>query len=246
MLLAHSSGLPAYIKLFQQAHSRATLLELCVRVPLEVSPGSRTEYSDIGFILLGELLQRVARESLDTLCGREIFGPLNMKSTGFCPSAQLRGSIPPTRNDEDFRHRVIQGEVHDENASVMDGVAGHAGAFGNTSDLMKFSACMLGQGPQWFLPETVGLFTTRQPSPGTSRALGWDTPSVPSQSGKHFSPHSFGHLGYTGTSLWIDAKRSIEITLLTNRTWPENVSKLIKQIRPQFHDAVMEEILKTR
>jgi serine-type D-Ala-D-Ala carboxypeptidase len=245
MLLAHSSGLPAYVKLFQQAKTRATLLELCFRVPLEVSPGTRAEYSDIGFILLGELLQRVAHESVDTFCAREIFGPLNMKSTRFCPAAELRGSIPPTCNDQDFRHRVIQGEVHDENASVMGGVAGHAGAFGSTLDLMKFSACMLGQGPQLFLPSTIELFTRRQPSPpGTSRALGWDTPSPPSQSGKHFSPNSYGHLGYTGTSLWIDRGRGIAIALLTNRTWPDNQSKLIKQIRPQFHDAVMEELLK--
>jgi serine-type D-Ala-D-Ala carboxypeptidase len=245
MLLAHSSGLPAYVKLFQQAQLRATLLELCFQVPLEVSPGTRAEYSDIGFIILGELLQRVARESLDTFCARAIFGPLNMKSTRFCPAAQLRDSIPPTRNDQDFRHRVIQGEVHDENASVMGGIAGHAGAFGNTADLMKFSACMLDQGPRVFAPDTIELFTSRQASPaGTSRALGWDTPAAPSQSGKHFSRHSFGHLGYTGTSLWIDRERGIGIALLTNRTWPDNQSKLIKQIRPQFHDAIMEEVLK--
>jgi CubicO group peptidase (beta-lactamase class C family) len=245
MLLAHSSGLPAYVKLFQQAQTRATLLELCFRVPLEVSPATRSEYSDIGFILLGELLQRLTHESLDTFCAREIFDPLNMKSTRFCPAAQLRGSIPPTRNDQDFRHRVIQGEVHDENASVMGGVAGHAGAFGNTADLVKFSASSLGQGPQLFLQETIDLFTHRRSSPaGTSRALGWDTPSAPSQSGKYFSPHSFGHLGYSGTSLWIDGERGIAIALLTNRTWPDNQSKLIKQIRPQFHDAVMEELLK--
>lgn len=245
MLLAHSSGLPAYVKLFQRTQVRETLLELCFKVPLEVNPGTRAEYSDIGFIILGELLQRVADESLDTFCSRKIFGPLNMKSTRFCPAAQLRDSIPPTCNDQDFRHRVIQGEVHDENASVMGGVAGHAGVFGDTADLMKFSACMLDLGPQLFAPETIELFISRQPSPaGTSRALGWDTPSAPSQSGKHFSRHSFGHLGYTGTSLWIDRERGIAIALLTNRTWPDNQSKLIKQIRPQFHDAVMEEVLK--
>jgi CubicO group peptidase (beta-lactamase class C family) len=104
---------------------------------------------------------------------------------------------------------------------------------------------MLNQGPGVFAPETIALFTRRQASPaGTSRALGWDTPSAPSQSGKHFSRHSFGHLGYTGTSLWIDRERGIAIALLTNRTWPDNQSKLIKQIRPQFHDAIMEEVLK--
>jgi len=245
MLLAHSSGLPAYVKLFERARTRESLLDLAFKVSLEIAPGTRAEYSDIGFILLGELLQRITGEPLDAFCAREVFMPLKMRSTRFCPPAQFRTSIPPTRDDREFRHRVIQGEVHDENASVMGGIAGHAGAFGNTVDLMKFSACMLGHVPQLFSPETTAFFTRRQQSPsGTSRALGWDTPSVPSQSGSRFSPRSFGHLGYTGTSLWIDAECGVAIALLTNRTWPDNQSKLIKQVRPQFHDAVMEEVLK--
>ena len=246
MLLAHSSGLPAYVKLFQQAHDRASLLDLAYKVPLEVDPGKHAEYSDIGFILLGELLERIAGEPLDCFCAREIFSILEMKSTFFRPAAHLRGAIPPTVEDRDFRRRIVQGEVHDENASVMGGVSAHAGVFSNTADLMKFSKTLLGQGARLFRPETIALFTRRQPSPkGTSRALGWDTPSPPSQSGRHFSTYSFGHLGYTGTSLWIDGERQIAIALLTNRTWPDRQSQLIKQIRPDFHDAVMEELLKT-
>jgi len=245
MLLAHSSGLPAYVRLFQHASDPQSLLKLGLQVSLEVDPGSRAEYSDIGFILLGEILRRIAGESLDSFCAREIFSTLGMKSTFFRPADDLRQAIPPTVDDQEFRRRVIQGEVHDENASVMGGVSGHAGVFSNTTDLMKFSATMLRHGVQLFRPETIALFTHRQSSPpGTSRALGWDTPSVPSQSGKHFSPHSFGHLGYTGTSLWIDGERAIAITLLTNRTWPDRQSQLIKQVRPAFHDAVMEEVLK--
>ena len=245
MLLAHSSGLPAYVKLFQQASDQASLLKLAFYVPLEITPGSRSEYSDIGFILFGELLQRITGESLDSLCAREIFSALGMKSTFFRPATRLRSTIPPTVDDQDFRRRVIQGEVHDENASVLGGVSGHAGVFSNTADLMKFCTSILGHGQQLLRPETVALFTRRQPSPrGTSRALGWDTPSTPSQSGKHLSPHSFGHLGYTGTSLWIDGERGIAIALLTNRTWPDRQSQLIKQVRPRFHDAVMEELLK--
>ena len=245
MLLAHSSGLPAYVKLFQQATDRESLLRLVLRVPLEHDPETHAEYSDIGFILLGELLERVAGERLDAFCTREIFVPLKMQSTLFCPKPELRSAIPPTRDDQDFRHRVVQGEVHDENASVMGGVSGHAGLFSNTADLMKFSSTMLGLGTQVFRPQTIELFTQRQTTPaGTSRAIGWDTPSSPSQSGKYFSKRSFGHLGYTGTSLWIDAERSIAIALLTNRTWPDNQSRLITQFRPAFHDAVMEELLK--
>jgi CubicO group peptidase (beta-lactamase class C family) len=110
---------------------------------------------------------------------------------------------------------------------------------------MKISACMLGRGPQLWSPETRELFTRRRSAPiGTSRALGWDTPSAPSQAGKYFSSRSFGHLGYTGTSLWIDGEREIAIALLTNRTWPDNQSQLIKQVRPAFHDAMMEELLR--
>ena len=244
MLLAHSSGLPAYVRLFERAADRPSLLRLALQVPLEAAPGTRSEYSDIGFIILGEILQKIAGESLGSLCMREIFRPLKMNSTGFCPPAHLRSTIPPTRNDLDFRHRVIQGEVHDENASVLGGVAGHAGVFSNTSDLMQFSECMLGGASRLFKPETIKLFTQQQLSPaGTSRALGWDTPSQPSQSGAHFSSNSFGHLGYTGTSLWIDSERGIAIALLTNRTWPDNQSQLIKKVRPQFHDAIMEELL---
>jgi CubicO group peptidase (beta-lactamase class C family) len=164
-----------------------------------------------------------------------------MSSALFCPRLETRKEIPPTLDDRSFRHRVIQGEVHDENASVMGGVAGHAGLFGSTDDAINFAACLLGCGPQLFRPETIDLFTRRRPAPpGTSRALGWDTPSSPSQSGKYFSPRSFGHLGYTGTSVWIDGERRIAIALLTNRTWPDNQAQEIKQIRPVFHDSVME------
>ena len=245
MLLAHSSGLPAYEKLFLRAGERTSLLQLAFQVALEADPRTRAEYSDIGFILFGELLQRVAGETLDVFCSREIFSPLKMRSTFYRLRSELRHKIPPTVDDQEFRHRVIQGEVHDENASVMGGVSGHAGLFSNTTDLMKFSAVMLGAEPKLIRSETVALFTRRFQSPsGTSRALGWDTPSVPSQSGKYYAAGSYGHLGYTGTSLWIDGERTIAIALLTNRTWPHKQSQLIKQVRPAFHDAVMDELLK--
>jgi len=244
MLLSHSSGLPAYVPLFKQTQNRDELLKLAAQAPLQRDPGTYAEYSDIGFILLGELLNRIAGSSPDRFCATEIFAPLRMSSARFCLPVELRGSIPPTVDDKTFRHRIIQGEVHDENASVMGGVAGHAGLFSATDDLMKFAASVLGDGPQLFRPETIELFTRRRPTPpGTSRALGWDTPSEPSQSGKYFSPHSFGHLGYTGTSLWIDGEQRIAIALLTNRTWPDNQSQSIKQIRPMFHDAVMEALI---
>ena len=240
MLLAHSSGLPPYVRLYQDAHARERLLETALAVPLEADPDTRAAYSDIGFIILGAALERIADESLQSFCAREVFGPLGMHHTTYRPPAPLRASIPPTQDDREFRGRIIQGEVQDENASVLGGVAGHAGIFSNAADLATFAHCMLQGGRPILRPDTVELFTRRHGA--SSRALGWDTPSTPSQSGKYFSTLSFGHLGYTGTSLWIDPERRLAIVLLTNRTWPDTRSELIKQVRPQFHDAVVESL----
>lgn len=240
-LLAHSSGLPAYEKLFLRARTRDDLLREAFSVPLKNDPGTHAEYSDIGFILLGIALERIAEERLDRFCQREIFGPLGMLETAFNPPASWKSRIPPTADDRTFRKRIIQGEVQDENASVMGGVAGHAGVFSTASDLATFAHSMLNGGAPIIRPETVAALTRRENSPaGTSRALGWDTPSTPSQSGKYFSASSFGHLGYTGTSLWIDPERQLSVTLLTNRTWPDCDNQAIKEIRPKFHDAVIE------
>jgi serine-type D-Ala-D-Ala carboxypeptidase len=240
-LLAHSSGLPAYEKLFLRANTRDELLKEAFSVPLRHGPGTSVEYSDIGFIVLGVALERIAGEGLDHFCQREIFGPLGMSHTAYNPPIAWKTSIPPTANDQTFRHRIIQAEVQDENASLMGGVAPHAGVFSSASDVAIFAHAMLNGGAPISRAQALALFIQRQDSPaGTSRALGWDTPSVPSQSGKYFSPLSFGHLGYTGTSLWIDPERRISVTLLSNRTWPDCENKTISQIRPQFHDAVMQ------
>jgi serine-type D-Ala-D-Ala carboxypeptidase len=272
MLLAHSSGLPAYEKLFLNAPTRDQLLHAAFTMPLTADPGTRAEYSDIGFIILGVALERLADESLDRFCQREIFSPLAMTNTTFNPPAEIRLQIPPTADEREgpcgsdtpvrqqpkaqpppsgsdhnarstFRNRIIQGEVQDENASVLEGIAAHAGLFSTASDLAKFAHTMLNGGGPILRPETVSLFTRRESAlAATSRALGWDTPSSPSQSGKYFSPQSFGHLGYTGTSLWIDPVRQLSITLLTNRTWPDCLNHAIKQIRPRFHDAIIESL----
>jgi CubicO group peptidase (beta-lactamase class C family) len=274
MLLAHSSGLPAYERLFVKARTRAELLDAAVAMSLATDPGRRAEYSDIGFIILGVALERLANESLDRFCQREVFGPLGMTNTTYNPPPEQRKNIPPTANEcganppvreklksqpsagvnqkpalsqsSTFRGRIIQGEVQDENASVLGGIAGHAGLFATAEDVARFAHCILNGGPPIFRPETVARFTRRESSPeGTSRALGWDTVSPPSQSGNYFSSSSFGHLGYTGTSLWIDPERQLSITLLTNRTWPDCANDAIKQLRPNFHDAVIEALEKS-
>lgn len=241
LLLAHSSGLPAYEKLFLRARRKAELLKEALSTPLTSDPGTQAVYSDIGFILLGVALERLADESLDQFCQREVFGPLGLVHTAFNPPAAWHASVAPTADDQRFRHRLIQGEVQDENASVLGGVAGHAGVFATARDVATFGHAMLSAGAPILRPETVARFTSKEATPpGTSRALGWDTPSSPSQSGQYLSPSSFGHLGYTGTSLWIDPVRQVSITFLTNRTWPDCSNEAIKQIRPRVHDAIME------
>ena len=242
MLLTHSSGLPAYEKLFQCAQSRDELIRAALTTRLVAPPGTRAEYSDIGFILLGEVLAREAHLPLDLFAQREIFTPLGMTRTRFNPPPEWKSEIPPTEDDRAFRKRIVQGEVNDENAYVMGGVAGHAGVFAPATDVARFAECMLRGGAPLFQPATVKLFTQREDTPaGTTRALGWDTPSlVESSSGAHFSAASYGHLGFTGTSLWIDPSRQLSVTLLTNRIWPNRASQAIRQVRPMVHDAIVE------
>ena len=243
MLLAHCSGLPAYQKLFQSVDTREELIGAALTAPLVAGPGTRAEYSDIGFILLGEVLVRLSGRALERYTQEEIFLPLGMERTRFNPPEQWRPDIPPTECDLTFRKRIIQGEVNDENAWVMAGVAGHAGVFASATEIARFAECLLRGGMPILKADTVRLFTAREELPrGTSRALGWDTPSHPSSSGNWFTPSSFGHLGFTGTSLWIDPQRQLSVTLLTNRTWPNRRSQVIRQVRPELYDAVVEAV----
>ena len=244
MLLAHSSGLPAHLKLYERARTREEVTRLAAMTSLTNDPGRHVEYSDVGFIVLGEALMRLADERLDAFSQREVFGPLGLAHTGFNPLVEQRALIPPTLNGHGFRPRVIQGEVNDDNAAVMGGVAAHAGLFAPAEDLARFAQAILDGGAPVFRRESLAFFTQRELSPAeTTRTLGWDTPSQSSLAGKHFSPGSFGHLGFTGTSLWIDPERQISITLLTNRTWPDGKNVGIRQVRPEFHDAIMESLI---
>jgi CubicO group peptidase (beta-lactamase class C family) len=243
MLLAHSAGLPAWQDLYHRHQKPLPLLQEVATTPLAYTPMSLSQYSDLGFILLGVILERLEGASLASFCQHAVFEPLGMRSALYNPPPELRAKIPPTMNDTVFRRRVIQGEVNDENASVLGGVAGHAGLFANAADLSVLAECLLHGGlagrTRLFRESTVELFTARQSLPrGTSRALGWDTPSQPSQSGRYFGPRSFGHLGHTGCSLWCDPARHLSITLLGNRTWPDRANERIKQFRPLLHDAV--------
>ncbi len=252
-LLAHSSGLPGYVEFFRSVSTPHALVRACLELPLESEPGTRAAYSDPGFILLGKALEILTRQRLEHLVHHEILQPLALRATGFRPPQAERRFIPPTQEEDALRHRRIQGEVQDENAYVMRGVAGHAGLFSNVPDLLRFASAILHPGIERnprtgaaqagesiFHASAIEEFSRRQGPEGSSRALGWDTPSAESSSGRHFSQHSIGHLGYSGCSLWIDLDARIAVVLLTNRTWPDRRSQAIRTVRPRFHDAVRE------
>jgi len=253
-LLAHNSGLPDYVELFRTASTPAEFLRGCLQLPIEAEPGTRAGYSDMGFILLGKALEVLTHEYLSTWVGRKVFEPLGLTATGFNPLANARPLIPPTEVDTTFRNRIIQGEVQDENASVLKGAAGHAGLFSNVPDLLRFAGEILAavqpdgnaEKARLFEAETIQRFAERQGPEGSSRALGWDTPSPESTAGKHFSPHSIGHLGFCGCSLWIDLDAAVAVVLLTNRTWPDRKNRAIREMWPVFHDAVRAAIPSSR
>jgi len=251
-LLAHNSGLPGYVEFFRTASTPVALLRACLELSLQGAPGTRAEYSDPGFILLGKALEVLIGEDLAAWTHREIFQPLGMTATGFCPSPGIRSAIPPTEDDTTFRHRRIQGEVQDENAWVLGGIAGHAGLFSNVHDLLRFAGAITGSAefagsdlyPSRFDSGMLERFAERQPPKGSSRALGWDTPSEPSSAGEYFSRRSIGHLGYSGCSLWMDLDAAVAVALLTNRTWPDRKSQMIREVRPAFHEAVCKSIIR--
>ncbi len=243
-LLTHSSGLPGYVRFYQEVETRAALLERIHALPLDYPTGTRSVYSDLGIILLGEILERVSGQPLDRFLQESLFGPLGLRNTLFRPPKQLWARVAPTEEDRDFRHRLIRGEVHDENAWVMGGVAPHAGLFSTAGDLAVFCQLLLNggiYGHRRFLKRgTIEMFTTPQKIPDSNRALGWDTPTEPSSSGQYLSARAFGHTGFTGTSVWIDPAKELFVVLLTNRVHPTRENNRIRDLRPRLHDAVIE------
>ena len=251
-LLAHSGGLLWWSELYKKfegktpEESRAGYIETICEMPLDYPPRSKTIYSDLGVLLLGEILERITGKPLDVLAKKELFEPLGMDETLFQPPASLRSRIAPTERDE-WRGRVVHGEVHDENAYGLGGLAPHAGLFSTARSLAPFVQMILNggayNGHRIVNGATIELFTARaELVPDSSRALGWDTPSGRSSSGKYFSEESFGHTGFTGTSIWIDPKRELFAILLTNRVHPTRENQKLYEVRPLFHDAVMQAI----
>ncbi len=246
-LMMHSSGLPAYEKYFLTSKDRAEIMAKIYATPLAYPPSTKSVYSDFGIILLGEIIQRLSGYPLDNVARVNIFQPIGMFDSTYNPPQRVWDRIPPTEDDREFRHRVIHGEVHDENAWVMGGVSGHAGLFSSARDLAVFSQVLLNGGiyghKRLLLRSTLEMITHRQNEPpGTSRALGWDTVSADGKSsGGHFlSAAAFGHTGFTGTSIWIDPEKELFIILLTNRVNPTRDKNVMIQVRPQVADAVVE------
>jgi len=247
-LLTHSSGLPAWRPLYAESADREHALALVDTTPLMRQPGDTFVYSDLGAMVLAQAVQAVSGQRLDDFLAARLFGPLGMTSTRYLPPESWRSRIAPTENDTVFRHRLLRGEVHDENAGRLGGVSGHAGLFSTAPDLARFAQWLLdtrrGHAPPFaalrrLSPPLVQMFTQRQNiPPGSSRALGWDTPSENSSAGTQMGPNAFGHTGFTGTSIWFDPDRDLFIILLTNRVNPTRANTRIFQVRRRVADLV--------
>jgi serine-type D-Ala-D-Ala carboxypeptidase len=268
-LLSHSSGLPGWRPIYEQLQEQGVValspddaqrakervLQLIRDEPLIYVNGEKSLYSDLGFMLLGFIVEQVSHMRLDQFCWEKCYQPLLAEPLMYCPlltrtssdrsgHAIERTRIAPTEFDP-WRNRLLQGEVHDENAAALGGVAGHAGLFGTAETVLAVSGAWLAayhQRPSVLATYLVRQFVTRGSHvPNSSWALGWDTPSMPSSSGSCLSSKAFGHLGYTGTSLWIDPMGELEVVLLSNRVYPTRKNEKIREFRPLIHDLVYRE-----
>jgi len=266
-VLAHCSGLVAWRPFYQQIATiekngkvnfmaslgaREWVYEEVHREKPEAPPTTRPIYSDLNFMLLGETVERITGAALNRFCRDRIFKPLGLRSTDFIDISLVRTRrlepvaemFAPTAYCP-LRKRLLLGEVDDENAFAMGGVAGHAGLFASVKDVDRIARELIAAyaGSSDLLPQkTVREFWTRDTTvPGSTWALGWDSPSPQySSSGQHFSPKAVGHLGFTGTSIWIEPERQLAISILTNRVHPRRENQAIRDFRPRIHDLIME------
>ncbi len=262
-LLTHSGGLAAWKPLFQQSRDRRTIMDLAEREPEEYPPGTRMVYSDLGAITLTDMVETLTGERLDRHLKRRLFEPLGMRDTRFNPPRSWRSRIAPTEVDTTWRHRLVHGTVHDENAAAMGGVSGHAGLFGTAPDLVLFAQMMLGGGARGegrgtreergtrreergddgiriVRPETVAEFTRVQEPALSHRALGWETPNGQNSAGSRLSARAFGHTGFTGTSIWMDPEQDLFVILLTNRVHPTRENTQVFAVRRAVADLAVE------
>jgi CubicO group peptidase (beta-lactamase class C family) len=242
-LLTHSSGLPGWRPLYLEGPTADSILALVYATPLDTMPGATMVYSDLGAILLGQIVVRLAGQPFDRYVAEEIFRPLGMRDTRFRPPRELWDRVAPTEVDTAWRKRQIRGEVHDENAFALGGVSSHAGLFGSGRDMARFARMLLGggelDGVRIVAPGTIAMFTTLQDSTLSNRALGWEKPNGRNSAGHRLSARAFGHTGFTGTSIWMDPERDLFIVLLTNRVNPTRARTGIFQVRVDLADAVV-------
>lgn len=245
-LLLHTSGLPAHREFYKMAKTPAEWRKLLYSEPLVSQPGAKIEYSDLGFIILGDIVERLAGMSLAHYARENIFAPLGMEDSFFNPPEALRARIAPTQTESGFRKKRRAGAVDDDNAFVLGGAAGHAGLFSTAADLSTFAQMMLNGGiyaQQRILPRAVvGQFTARVIVRDSARTLGWDVPTGESSSGHYFSGQSYGHNGFTGTSVWIDPQKGLFVILLTNRVHPSAKNDKIRAVRPALHDTILKSL----
>jgi CubicO group peptidase (beta-lactamase class C family) len=241
-LLTHTSGLPAYAPLYSLLGRREDAYGYIAGLNLEYEPGTKVVYSDLGFILLGRIAELVAGKPLDELARELVFEPLGMRDTMFNPPPELRERAAATEYCR-LRKRILKGEVHDENAWFMGGVAGHAGLFSTARDLALYAQMWLNKGTfgaRVLSPATVDL-ATRNHTQGLNecRGLGWALNCRPCSCGDLMSPKAYGHTGFTGTSLWIDPAYDLTVILLTNRVHPTRENQCLLRARRLIHNAVM-------
>ena len=245
-LMTHSSGLPAFQEYWRTSKGKSDTLRMIFAEPLEYEPGTKVVYSDLGIILMAEIIYGLTGKPLDQLANEYVFQPLGMKDSMYNPPKKLWPAIAPTEVDERWRHRLIQGEVHDENAYAIGGVSGHAGVFSTSPDLAAFCQMLLNGGVyahhRILKRATIAEFTAPQPLAKNARTLGWVVPTEGSSSGRYFSAHSYGHTGFTGTTIWIDPDRQLFVVVLTNRVNPTRENHKIAEVRPAVHDAILKSL----
>lgn len=243
-LLTHTSGIPGQQPLYQQCGSLADMKDAVLNLPMRYAPDTDVEYTSQGFMILGWIIEAVTGQKLDATLSETVLWPLGLRSTWFNPPVELKDSIVATEQCR-WRNTIIQGVVHDENAYVMGGVGGHAGLFGTAPDLARLCTVLLRMGALengYFLkPDTVQYMTAHHTKGlKLARSLGWQIKDgTNSPAGDLFSEDSYGHTGFTGTSVWMDPVRDRFVVLLTNRVHPSRANDAMVRIRPLFHNLVV-------
>jgi serine-type D-Ala-D-Ala carboxypeptidase len=241
-LLTHSAGLPSWRPLYKEAQSPQSAVALALATPMDTLPGVRMVYSDLGAIILGQIVTRVSGVSFERFVESAIFAPAKMTETRFLPPASWKDRIAPTEIDP-WRGRHLRGEVHDENAFALGGISSHAGLFSTARDLSRFARLYLNwgtlDGVRIIDSTTIAQFTRIQDPALSHRALGWETPNGSNSGGTRMSCAAFGHTGFTGTSIWMDPTRNLYVILLTNRVNPTRERRAISSVRVAVADAAM-------